>query len=339
MKIAAVVVTYNRKELLIECLDALMKQTRPLDAIYIIDNASTDGTPKLLQKKGYVESLDYNETTIKKIENNEKHINIVYVRLKENTGGAGGFYEGVKRSYEDGYDWLWLMDDDSEPLEDSLEKLLSVLDSKKNVSVLCSSVILEDGSIVSACRGHANLENIFPLIQIPIEEDLYLKDQSVEIDIASFVGILINCDKIKEVGFPKKEFFIYHDDIEYSLRLKKKGKIILVPSSKVIHKEASKKDLLETSLLGKKIYTVPFRSLWIQYYGTRNLVYLGRNYSTNKLRFYMLLFKNLILSLMANMLLRDNKYRRMKFTICSYLDGVRGVFDNEKPKRILYDCF
>ncbi|MCD6105633.1 MAG: glycosyltransferase, partial [Thermosipho sp. (in: Bacteria)] len=40
--VCAVVVTYNRKELLLECLEALRKQTRPLDAIYLIDNASTD---------------------------------------------------------------------------------------------------------------------------------------------------------------------------------------------------------------------------------------------------------------------------------------------------------
>ncbi len=52
--IAAVVVTYNRKELLIECLDALMNQTYPLDGIYIIDNASSDGTPELLLEKGYI---------------------------------------------------------------------------------------------------------------------------------------------------------------------------------------------------------------------------------------------------------------------------------------------
>ena len=50
----AVVVTYNRKELLIECLESLRKQTKPLNAIYIIDNASTDGTPNLLLEKEFI---------------------------------------------------------------------------------------------------------------------------------------------------------------------------------------------------------------------------------------------------------------------------------------------
>ena len=55
-KIAAVVVTYNRKDLLKECLDALLNQTRPLDSIILIDNASTDGTPEFLKEKGYLDN-------------------------------------------------------------------------------------------------------------------------------------------------------------------------------------------------------------------------------------------------------------------------------------------
>ena len=88
-KIAAVVVTYNRKELLKECLDALLAQTHPLDSIILIDNASTDGTPEFLKEKGFLD--------------NPK---IDYVRLSENSGGAGGFYEGMKRGYEKGFDWV-----------------------------------------------------------------------------------------------------------------------------------------------------------------------------------------------------------------------------------------
>jgi len=55
--VCAVVVTYNRKNLLIECLEALRKQTRPIQGIYLIDNASTDGTPELLLEKGYISEL------------------------------------------------------------------------------------------------------------------------------------------------------------------------------------------------------------------------------------------------------------------------------------------
>jgi len=106
-KIAAVVVTYNRKELLKECLDALLAQTYPVDSIILIDNASIDGTPEFLKEQGYL-----------------KNPKIDYVRLPENTGGAGGFHEGVKRGYKKGYDWLWLMDDDAIAQKNTLEELM-----------------------------------------------------------------------------------------------------------------------------------------------------------------------------------------------------------------------
>src|ERR1035441_9411687 len=103
--IAAVVVTYNRKALLGECLDALLKQTHPLDAIYVIDNASTDGTKEFLNERGYL-----------------RESKIRYVPLPDNTGGAGGFYEGLRHAFEAGFDWFWLMDDDVEPYLDGLEQ-------------------------------------------------------------------------------------------------------------------------------------------------------------------------------------------------------------------------
>ena len=112
--VAAVVVTFNRKELLCECLDALLAQTFPVSRIVLVDNASTDGTYELLAEKGYLERGIFD-----------------YFRLPINSGGAGGFHEGVKRAYEAGFDWLWLMDADVEPMPGALERMISYA----NVSV------------------------------------------------------------------------------------------------------------------------------------------------------------------------------------------------------------
>ena len=78
--ICAVVVTFNRKELLLECLDALLKQTYALNKIYLIDNNSSDGTYEILHGNGYLE-----------------HPQIVYEKLSENLGGAGGFSRGLQK--------------------------------------------------------------------------------------------------------------------------------------------------------------------------------------------------------------------------------------------------
>jgi GT2 family glycosyltransferase len=158
--------------------------------------------------------------------------------MHKNTGGAGGFYEGVKRGYERGYDWLWLMDDDAEPKEDALEKL-SLYFRNNDVVGLANSVQLPDGSIAIYHRGKVNFKRIFPLIQIPLDLKEYQRE-AVEIDMASFVGLAIRRNAIEKVFFPIKEFFIHHDDVEYCIRLRSVGKILLVPKSVIIHKEAAK---------------------------------------------------------------------------------------------------
>ena len=70
---------------------------------------------------------------------------------------------------------------------------------------------------------------------IPVSIQQYKTEKSIEIDVASYVGFLINSNAIKKVGYPRKEYFIFYDDTEHSIRLKKYGSILLVPSSKINH--------------------------------------------------------------------------------------------------------
>ena len=103
MNICCVVVTYNRKKLLLECINALQNQTYKLSKIIIIDNNSNDGTEKYLYENGVFESdiIDYQYQS-------------------KNLGGAGGFYQGIRKSLQEHYDWVWIMDDDTIPTENAL---------------------------------------------------------------------------------------------------------------------------------------------------------------------------------------------------------------------------
>jgi GT2 family glycosyltransferase len=315
-KIAAVVVTYNRKQLLKECLDALLSQTRPLDSIILIDNASTDGTPEFLKESGYLD--------------NSK---IDYVRLPENTGGAGGFYEGVKRGHEKGYDWLWLMDDDSEPKKNALE-ILSFYFNLKNVSALSCFQLDKEMRIDYPHRGYFNFKNVFSGIVKSFDETEINKD-FVEIDHSSFVGLLIKRSSISKIGYPKKEFFIHYDDVEYCIRLRKEGKIFLIPKSIIINKEANRGE--EKSFLGKVSYRKNFEKFWLTYYGIRNLTWLGKQYSENKLLFYFQMIKSMVRPIVGIILFDDHKLKRIKLILNAYIAGLKGDFDNNKPKKILYD--
>jgi rhamnopyranosyl-N-acetylglucosaminyl-diphospho-decaprenol beta-1,3/1,4-galactofuranosyltransferase len=338
--VCAVVVTYNRKDLLIECLEALKKQTRPIQGIYLIDNDSTDGTPELLLEKGYISELPpqnlkepwEKEFIIQNLTNGEE-IKLYYVRMHENTGCSGGFYEGVKRGYERGYDWLWLMDDDAEPKEDALE-ILSIYFKNSNIVGLAGSVLSQNGIIQINHRVKINLKNVFLILPLRLEE--YQK-QTVEIDMASFVGLLVKRNAIENIGFPKKDFFIHNDDLEYCIRLRSIGKILLVPKSIIFHKEASRADDIERKFLGIKVRRKNFSKLWLSYYSRRNLVWLVRKYSENQVLFYCEMTMLLLKDILGIILYDDNKFKRIKFVVNAYLDGLRGKFDNNKPKKLLYN--
>ena len=100
-KIVAVVVTYNRKELLEENIKALLNQSYENLDILIIDNASTDGTEKVVKK--YVSDK------------------LKYMNTGANLGGAGGFNFGIRQAIERNYDYCWVMADDTIPTPTALE--------------------------------------------------------------------------------------------------------------------------------------------------------------------------------------------------------------------------
>jgi len=263
-KICAVVVTYNRKDLLVECLNALKNQTYPLDGIYLIDNGSTDGTQELLMKEGWITEIVSNKSNepIEKIflSNNDKFM-FYYIRIEKNCGGSGGFYEGIKRAYEKGYDWTWVMDDDALPKLDALEKLVEFKDD--SLAAICSVVVKRDTNEIDLM--HKRIFNKWTLKEKPVSLENYQR-KYFYFNEFSYVGTLINSKAIKSYGSTDKSFFFHHDDTEHSLRLSKYGKIICVTSSYILHGPKSKSEVKKT--------THDYKS----YYGIRNRIFVLKKY-------------------------------------------------------------
>jgi rhamnopyranosyl-N-acetylglucosaminyl-diphospho-decaprenol beta-1,3/1,4-galactofuranosyltransferase len=188
--VAAVVVTYNRKDYLEQLLPSLLSQTRPVDAIYVVDNASTDGTRELLEKQA------------------SDHPSLRPVLLEENTGGSGGFHAGTKQAYEDGHDWFWLMDDDVEVLPDGLQRL---------------SVWAERfGSIQGRRYDYDGSEfywqyrlSIALGIPIPFAPAGFDESGFRDMNSGCFEGMFIRRDVVARIGLPDPRFFIYWDDSVY----------------------------------------------------------------------------------------------------------------------------
>lgn len=281
-EVATIVVTYNRKKLLVECLEALINSSYKSD-IYIIDNCSTDGTYDYI--KQYIGG------------------NVYYKNTGKNLGGAGGFNYGIKSALKSDYKYIWIMDDDTIVKNNSLEVLVEKANNlKDNFSFLSSIALWKDESL---CKM-----NIQGISSEAIKSYRSIKEGILKIDYASFVSCLINVDVIKQVGLPIKEFFIYGDDMEYTIRLNCKRPGYLVPESEVIHKMSSND--------GINIIDIDSSRTDRYYYNYRNLLYLYKKYDKKKLNVFRLKCYYLILKILIKS--KNHKFKRIKVILKALLN-------------------
>jgi len=277
LRVSALVVTYNRIEYLKECVNSLLNQSFRLESIIIFDNHSTDET------QNYCESL------------NDRRIN--YVRSPKNLGGAGGFKSGMKYFIEnDSSDYLWLMDDDTIPNANALEKFIDcVMEMKgKNFGFMASNVRWID-------NNPAKMN-----IPLPVKEWSRLVSDNglVGIRRATFVSLFLPRKVIVDIGYPIEEFFIWGDDVEYTERISQKYPSFFVNKSIVIHKmlENNRADIVKDSVSRIRRYKFAYR----------NRIYYNRKIS--KLDFFKQIFRS-IRDIFSVIIRSENKKTKRIFYI------------------------
>jgi rhamnopyranosyl-N-acetylglucosaminyl-diphospho-decaprenol beta-1,3/1,4-galactofuranosyltransferase len=289
--VCAVVVTYNRKDLLRECLLALQAQTRPPDKLVVINNASTDGTREMLES-------EFAEISV--------------LNLTENGGGAGGFYEGVKWGYEQGYDWLWLMDDDGRPAKDCLEKLL--VHERANC-VLVPIQQDSSGRMYGINKWHNHI--------FDVTHEIVSGKQAVSGEFTfAFVGPLIAREVVEKAGLPNKDFFIWFDDHEYALRARSHAgaEIIAVPDAIFFHDFGIK--TREVSFLGRRSYRTQHPT-WKTYYGVRNQLYTVTR-TRRKPQEVLTYFAYQLRHTAAEIVFDPDWFERLKMRLMGIRDGALG---------------
>ncbi|GAA1840597.1 glycosyltransferase [Agromyces salentinus] len=208
-RVVAVVVAYNRRDLLVEVLQALASQRTPVARVVVIDNASTDDTADVARAAGDLVDLE---------------------QLARNTGGAGGFAAGMAVALErHDPDWLWLMDDDTVPTEGALEALLTSVEGT-DVAAAGSRVIWTDGT-----EHPMNTPRAKPFAA-KAERVAAARAGGIPVRSTSFVSMLVRADVVREVGLPIADYFIWNDDFEYSTRVLRGRRGLHVPASVVVHK-------------------------------------------------------------------------------------------------------
>ena len=217
VEFTAVVVTFNRLKCLKNALDSFENQIKKPSNIIVVNNASNDGTFEYLE--------DW------KNENSE--INKIVVHKDENSGGSGGFYEGLKVAKDMDAEWIWLSDDDAYPKNDVFKLAEDYIENNdtSDISAICSKII-NNGEIDTWHRRRMS-KGLIKIRWENVPEKDY--DDCFELDLLSYVGCIIKKEKLLKAGLTNKDYFIWYDDSEHSIRLRKEGRIVCVPEIVTIH--------------------------------------------------------------------------------------------------------
>ena len=281
-KIAVVIVTFNRCDELVKTISAIRNQGILENDIIVINNNSTDNTKNILDSN---------------------YKNIQSIHLNENIASAGGFSKGMQTAFEKGYDWIWLFNDDSRPVEGSLKSILEHLNSDK----------IQIGLLKIANKDENNKAVLlyWKGVRKPVSVDV--SNEIVQTDLITFDGCIISKKTIEKIGYCDPLYFMGTYEFDYCLKAKDAGiGVYTLPNG-----------LIEDGKLGGKNGTPP----WRQYYNTRNHLWLALN------RKSFVIFKGWLIReikyTLSIILSGDKKIMRLVFK----LRAIRDAFLNKRGKR------
>lgn len=249
MNVLATIVTHNRCNLLSRCIDYLQSQTCAPDSILVVNNASTDGTVEMLERRG-----------------------ISFV-TQENVGSAGGWHRGIKHALDNGFDAVWLMDDDGCPSPSALAALQEAL--VPGVACASSVVVREDDPSRFVFPFPLLSSSGLPVIwgwprKLSTFADLKAVAENGTYPFAHFFnGALISVSAVKQVGNVERDFFIFGDEVDYFFRLQKAGRVISVLDALHFHPDVSQR---------------PYTSAKVYYYVKNTLILNARYFNSVWLR-------------------------------------------------------
>lgn len=244
-KIAAVIVAFNRDNLLERSLSHTMRQSRKADLVIVVDNANLDST------KSIVESLG-----------------ATYLGGAVDNGSAGGFAIGIKFALDSGADYVWTLDDDGFPDLNCLSTLLDF-------------AIFEDLDVSSPLslsqEDHSQTANpyLFGIRKVTDVNKIRRRDIWFK-KVQLYNGALFSRDIIVQIGYPRKELFLRGDEMDFYYRAKAaKAKMGLVTEALFYHPSGAPEFAnSRNSLLGVIIPTVANK----KFYQFRNRGFLIREY-------------------------------------------------------------
>jgi rhamnosyltransferase len=209
MRVLAHVHTFNDADIIDRTIEAVLRQTRPVDGILVVDNASTDDTLERTCLK--------NATTL---------------RHPENQGTSGAVHSGFRYALEQAYDWVWVFDADSMPAPDALERLLDLYEG------LPSSVQDEIGFL--ACLPQ-NVQG-----GLPLHGGVFTRqglgparpasgERHYACHFTIWSGCLYRLAAVRQIGLPNPDYVLDWGEYEYAYRVMKAGYKAFIHIDAVLH--------------------------------------------------------------------------------------------------------
>lgn len=308
-----IIVTYNRKNLFLRCVEAVIGQTSKPIALFVVDNACTDGTKEEFTKKYNLLNPSDDEYCFI---GNIADVECYYYRSTENRGGAGGFSLGLRLAHQQNkYDAFWMMDDDGYPTENCLEKLLPYVNEHnyvmpvsidiENREKLSWPVVLKNGGKTT---DYKQLKNDWGEIMNYVYP---------------FNGSLLSKKIVDEVGYINENLFIWGDEYEHYWRCKSKGYNPITITAAQFYHPANKMNFVPI-LFG--LVKVPFSDSKLRMVClARNYTYIYWNYNQK----HKILLKFVAYSWLF-IITRKFDLDGYKLYILSVIDGLRKNFTRHK---------
>jgi GT2 family glycosyltransferase len=297
LSIASVTVTYNDAGVLPRQVEALLRQTRPLQEIVVVDNASTDATCALLAKR-------FPQVTV--------------LQMSENLGVGGAVAAGLTyAALKKRHDWVLTLDADSAPDDDALQALVEGIESLADTEC-------KVGMVAPLCV-HRETGTCYPPL---FWRDGFVKPPAELVrrplwfaDLVMGSGCMVRREVVEKVGVPRADFFMYFLDYEYCLRVRSHGyKIAIITRAQLAHEVGKAR---QVRLPGYSALW-PDHAPWHEYYMSRNVAYAAWWLYPNR-RTKQSVVRHLARHACGSLLFGSNKLACLRRMAQGFLDGRRGI--------------
>jgi len=222
-KVLIVIVNWNGKDILQECLESIKKLTYPRERykILVIDNASSDGSQQFV-------SQQYPDCSL--FENNT---NIGYVKAVN---------QGIEYGLQAETDYIWIFNNDVVVEENSLKKLVEVGEENEKIGVIAPVIYCYDDPEKIDNIGYSINFWIGRLKKLKYGQDVFKNHNERIADIDSILGCsnLIKTTVFKKVGLLRPLYELYFEETDFNTRVRRKNlRVVVVKEAKVLHKNAS----------------------------------------------------------------------------------------------------